>query len=201
MFRISTIRAFSALLATVFGPIGADGAVIYSGIQDIPIPTTNEGVYIDIDGDSYSGSPTVGWDVNPFFGGSVIAYGDDFQAVSEGTGNTAPTLSLYPGTMVDGSSVFAASPGGSFEHMGVGDGKFTGGTESFFGFRFSTNGGDGPFFGWVRIVVTANEPGGVVKDWAFENTGAPIVIGTIPEPSVAVLAMVLPLAILRRKRG
>lgn len=200
MIPIPTLRALAAAVAAGLVPAAVEAAVVYSGLQDIPIPTTFEGVYIDIDGVSSSGSPTVGWDVNPFFGGSVIAYGDDFQAVSGGTSNTAPTLRLDPGTMVDGTLVYAASPGGSSTHMGAGPDGFAEGAESYFGFRFTTNGSEGVFFGWVRLVVTANQPGGVVKDWAYDDSGAPIVVGAIPEPSVALLVGVMPLAFLRRRR-
>lgn len=72
------------------------GAVTYSGVVDIPIPTSFNGVYLDL----AAGTPTTPsddpdavnfdsftqgysepseWDVNFFFGGIGIAYSDTFQ--------------------------------------------------------------------------------------------------------------------------
>ena len=42
------------------------------------------------------------------------------------------------------------------------------------GFRFTTDGNAGPYYGWMRVVFTANTPGGVIKDWAYENNGTAI---------------------------
>ena len=42
------------------------------------------------------------------------------------------------------------------------------------GFRFTTDGSAGPYYGWMRVVFTANTPGGVIKDWAYENGGTAI---------------------------
>jgi hypothetical protein len=178
----------------------SDAAIVYSGVVDVSIPTDFEGVYIDIDGMSSSLSETNGWDINFFFGGSVIATGGSFNPVAESADSTARILGLEEGVEVGSELIFAASPGGSSTHMGPAADQFQEGVESYIGFSFFTNDSEGPLYGWMRIEVTANNPGGVVHDWAFEDTGAPIITGMVPEPSSLLLLGFAPLLICRRRR-
>ena len=177
----------------------ARGAVIYSGPVNVSIPTNMDGVFIDIDGMT-SGSQMTGWDINPFFGGSVIATSASFHPVADSTSNTAAILGLGEGVEVDDSLTYASSPGGSSMHMGPGPDQFVEAEESYFGFSFTTNGGDGPYFGWVRLQVTANNPGGVVTGWAYDDSGAPITVGAVPEPTGLMLLALAPLLAWRRRR-
>jgi hypothetical protein len=178
----------------------ADAAIVYSGEMNISIPTDFEGVYIDLDGMTSGTTPIAGWDINPFFGGSVISTSVDFHPVAESVVSTARILRLDEGIEVNGTLTFAGSPGGSSTHMGAGTDQFVEGVESYIGFSFTTNGSEGPYFGWIRIEVTANNPGGVVRDWAFDDSGAPIEVGVIPEPSALLLvALAAPLWFRRRR--
>ncbi len=202
MISRSTTRflrgAIAAAVALTAGK--ASAAIVYSDIMDIAIPTNLEGVYIDIDGMTWGTDPDdAGWDFNPFFGGSVFAYNDMFSAVSVGTDSTSAAEQLGIATVVDGSSVFNTSPGGSSDHIGPGSNQFTAGVEGYIGFSFTTNDSQGPYYGWMRIVVTANEPGAVVRDWAYQDSGGPIAVGAIPEPSSLLMLALAPL-LLRRRR-
>jgi hypothetical protein len=53
-------------------PHSAHSAIIYSGLQNIAIPTTFDGIYLDVDTGATSTSTIGGWDVNFFFGGIGI---------------------------------------------------------------------------------------------------------------------------------
>ena len=178
----------------------ARGAVIYSGPVNVSIPTNLDGVYIDIDGMT-SGSQMAGWDINPFFGGSVVATSAGFHPVADSTGNTAAILRLDLDVEVNDSLTYASSPGGSSMHMGPDPDQFVEAEESYFGFSFTTNGGDGPYFGWVRLEVTANNPGGVVTGWAYDDSGEPIKVGAVPEPTAVMLLALAPLLAWRRRRA
>jgi hypothetical protein len=113
----------SKLPPRVVGPLllatSAPAAVIYSGVVDIPIPTTFNGVYLDL-----AASPTIttppngppviatdaytvgynqpaGWDVNFFFGGIGIAYSDTFQPfVDDPVGKRSQILNVTMGTVI-----------------------------------------------------------------------------------------------------
>lgn len=96
----------------------APAAVIYSGVVDIPIPTTFNGVYLDIGlavdstptddfpavvADSYTIGYTepANWDINLFFGGIGIAYSDTFQPfVDDTVSNRSQILNVLPGTVI-----------------------------------------------------------------------------------------------------
>jgi hypothetical protein len=199
---MKTSSFFGVLAAGLALAAGQAGAVlVYSGPMNIVIPTTFEGVYIDLDGMTSGSSPFAGWDINPFFGGSVIASSVDFHPVADSAISTATILSLASATEVNGSLTYAASPGGSSTHMGPSLNQFAEAVESYIGFSFTTNEAEGPYFGWIRVEVTANNPGGVVKDWAYDDSGAPVTTGAVPEPSSLVLLGLAPWLAWRRRRG
>ena len=179
----------------------ARGAIVYSGLVSVAIPTDFDGVFIDIDGMTSGTDPMAGWDLNPFFGGSVISTSVDFHPVADSVISTATILRLDLGVEVNGTLTYAASPGGSSDHLGLGSDQFTEGTESYIGFSFTTNDDEGPNYGWVRVQVTANNAGGIVTGWAFEDSGAPITVGAVPEPSAAMLLGLVPILAWRRRRA
>jgi hypothetical protein len=180
------VGTFAAGLAFTADQAGA--AIVYSGPMDIPIPTNFDGVFIDLDGMISGSSAFAGWDINPFFGGSVIATSIAFHPVADSAVSTGTILSLAEGTVVNGSLTYAASPGGSSTHIGPSLTQFAEAVESYIGFQFTPNESAVPNFGWIRIVVTANNPGGVVKDWAYETSGDSIPVGAVPEPSALLVA-------------
>ncbi|RYD34447.1 MAG: PEP-CTERM sorting domain-containing protein [Verrucomicrobiaceae bacterium] len=98
---------------------------------------------------------------------------------------------------------YAAGPTGSATHLGA-PGNFQDGVEGYFGFRFLNNEGDGFYYGWMRVTLTANTTGGVIHDWAWESSGAPIAAGQIPEPSpvpLTILGVGVMLFLKRSRRG
>lgn len=195
-----TLLATALLLFAVCLP--ARAAVIYSGLQNIAIPTDFDGVYIDIDTGAFSTSAIAGWDINPFFGGSAIGNSAAFQPSRLGLNNDDPIVNLSYGTLVDSSLFYSTGEGGSGDpvsHLGIGSNQFQPGVEGYLGFMFTTNDSAGPYYGWMRVVLTNNVPGGLIKDWAYDNTGAPIVA---PEPGRAMLLLLGMLGLFtRRQRG
>jgi hypothetical protein len=194
---------FAGVLAAGFALTAgqARGAIVYSGVVNVEIPTDFDGVYIDLDGMAPSGSEFAGWDINPFFGGSVISTSVDFHPVADSVLSTATILRLDMDVEVGPSLTYAASPGGSSDHIGPAADQFTEGVESYIGFQFTLNDDSGPFFGWISITVTANNPGGVITGWAYDDEGQPIMTGAVPEPSSLLLLGLVPLLAWRRRRG
>lgn len=157
----------------------ANGVVIYSGLQDIAIPTDFSGVYLNLDNGTTSSVEFVGWDVNPFFGGFGFGNSASFQPARTGAGNEDPILPLAFGRSVGGNLTFSIGQGGSGSHFGTGSNHFKIGHEAYLGFRFSTDGNAGPYYGWMRVIFTANLSGGILKDWAYETSGAPTQTGNV----------------------
>ena len=56
-------------------------------------------------------------------------------------------------------------------------------TTNYAGFQFEIEGT--PVYGWMKITVSSNSF--TLDQWGYDNTGAPIEVGAIPEPSTALL--------------
>lgn len=152
--------------------------VLYFGLQNIPIPTNFDGVYLNIDTGGTAFAESAGWDMNPAFGGAYVYNDESFQPARTGTGNEDAIIALGTGATVNASLNYSTGFGASNTHLGNGANQFSPGQEAYVGFSFTTDANAGPHFGWARVVFTANEPGGVIKDWAYE-TSAP---GGTPTP-------------------
>jgi autotransporter-associated beta strand protein len=145
------------------GLVKAD--VIYSGLNNTTIPADFTGVQIDVDGLN-------GWDLNPFFGGVGVANTDLFQPARTGTGNLDTLQNLPVGGTIGAGSLFSTGYGGSQNHLGS---TFTAGTDGYIGFKLNGN------YGWIRVQFTANTAGAVVRDWAYDTSGAPVNVGRIQQ--------------------
>ncbi len=183
----------------------AQAAVIYSGVQNIAIPTGFNGIYLNLDNAATGSSPITGWDINPFFGGSGFANSATFQPARLASGNLDPAIRLNLGDVVGSALIYASGFGGSGDpvsHLGGGANQFAVGSEGYVGFRFNTDASAGPYYGWIRVVFTNNTSGGLIKDWAYDDTGAAITIESVPEPSRAIFLLFgISSLVLRRRRS
>lgn len=145
--------------------------VIYSGLKDIVIPTDFSGVYLNIGNGSTGTSSFAGWDFNLVFGGERVYNSPSFQPVRTGSGFEDAVRALTAGTLVDGSLTYSSSNsyGASNTHLGNGAGQFQPGSEAYLGFQYTTEANDGPHYGWMRVVFTADQPGGLIRDWAYDT--------------------------------
>lgn len=183
------------------GTVFSSAAIISSGLRDIVITTNFEGVYLDVDAGATVAAETVGWDINPFFGGEAIATSPAFQAARTTIALDAPILRLTGGQTVDSSLNFLTGYAGSETHVGSGGNQFASGSEGYISFRFTTNANSGPYYGWMRFVLSNNGSSGLIRDWAYENTGSAITVGAVPEPSALCTILLSAVGLcLRRKR-
>lgn len=192
------------LVLWLAAPLWGQSTIVYSGIKNMVIPTNFDGLYLDIDTGITGGPELAGLDINPFFGGLGIANTANFQPVRSGTNVLDPYLNLAPGTLVSAASTFAIGEGGTDRnHIGSSAGQFTASVEGYIGFRFTPNSGGAVRYGWMRLAVTPNTAGAMIKDWAYNDNGAAISvgdIGAVPEPHSLVLFSLASLLVLRRKR-
>ena len=173
-------------------------ATIYSNLQDIAIPTNFAGVYLDLDTGTTGTSSFTGWDINPIFGGSAIGNSAAFQPVRIGTSNLDRVLNLTPGTVISGSLTYASGFGGSgnigHEHMGVGGDQFQVGAEGYLGFKFTLNGGGGVKYGWMRVTLTNNAAGALIRDWGYDDAGGTIAVGRVQQSAPVASAQTVTLS-------
>jgi hypothetical protein len=211
--RTLLLAAFSLLLLSVNGL----ASIVYSGIQDIPIPANTVGVYLDFkDGadatpsgvSTFNVEPSgsTAWDINLFFGGEGIGNSDTAQVVTASTATNATVLNLSAPTTVSSSSVYPVSFSGSTAHVGEGSDQFMSGTRGYIGMRidattFESNAGTGYYYGWMQVTLNDTGSIGAIHDWAWDDSGAAITVGAVPEVStVGGCAFMFLGALLSRRR-
>jgi autotransporter-associated beta strand protein len=161
-------------------PDAARAEIVFSGQQNIAIPTNIGGVYININNAQSGSAPVLGWDLNPFFGGLFIANSPTFQPVRSGEGSEDAIVRFAAASIIGGSSTFSSDWGGSGDygglgHLGSGPTQFTDGKAGYLGFKLASGTG-APVYGWMRVVLTENGQNGLIQSWAYENDAA---IGSI----------------------
>lgn len=159
-------------------------------------------MYLNIDAGISVPVEAEGWDINPFFGGYAAGNSPSFQPVRTGTDSMDAWAAIMAGEIIDASSVYAFGGGGSSDHMSTVGGDFVPGASQYLGFRFLPDGGSTWLYGWMQVTFTVNQPGGLIQSWAWENSGAGIQAGVVPEPGAWLLSIIAAaLAGCRRKRA
>lgn len=193
--------AAAAGAAYLAAPSGANAQLVYSGVQNIPVfpgntnaPVHNGGVYIDFELPPLNfaqGARPAGWDINPYSAALSLYFGRPSSGVVLSGANAA---NLAAGTSVSGVSTFSGAFGGGTVGF-YGGVNIASGSTGFIGFKFDPDSVPGvqTWYGWMRISVGSdNSPfaNGVVVDWAYDQSGAGVQAGVVPEPStIALLAM------------
>lgn len=194
----------SPLLVILFALAAhSHAAVIYSGLKDFTITSNYDGIYLDVDGGTVVGVEAAGWDINPFFGGEGIANSAAFQPVRTSSALYAPVVNLAPGQTVGPTSVFGSGFNGSGDpvsHIGTSGSQFASGIEGYLGFKLAPNSGNGTYYGWMRVVLSETGTTGLVRDWAYDNSGSAISISAVPEISHATLPLICGGSLLLRRR-
>lgn len=52
----------------------------------------------------------------------------------------------------------------------------------------------------MRLILTANTPGAVILDWAWDTRGASIITGQVPEPSTWLFSLAGTMLVFCRRR-
>jgi hypothetical protein len=189
-------------LAAVAAAGSAEAAIIYSGPQNIAIGQGFAQALL-IDGDEYPDITLKNYSFinGPYQGATVDFYPGKLVAFPI-AGTPYPTwyvTALDAGFLVDSAAVSFFT--GSMAYGAANpNAQFNDATGKFIGLQFPS-GGDN-YFAWIRVNVN-NEAGTfTIVDWAYDSSGAPIVVGAVPEPSTLGLlaAGAAGVAALRRRR-
>ena len=118
-------------------------------------------------------------------------------------------MQLAYNTTIDlGTASYSTGFGASGQinsHFGGATG-FTSGTPGYLGFSLIIDNPSNPgnpltVFGWALVTLQDNDGVGTLHAWAFEDTGAAIQVGAVPEPAAALLGGMGMLLLLRRRRN
>jgi len=202
-------RTFHHLLPVLFAffaaiPTVSRAGLFYSGVQNVPIPLTIDGVFLRMSDGTTTGSTPADWStapwLNPFLGGTWVENSPLLLPVITGT---SQIVNLASGTVVGTGSNFVTGDSFSSTHTGLASNQFQVGTPGIMGFEFETSVGGPEYYGWLRMTVN-NAGAGNIVDWAYNNTaGTPVLAGisSVPEPATAIVGLALSgVAMLRRRR-
>ena len=206
------LPALIAFAAATASP--ANAALIYSGVQNVAVPVSFDGVYLRMSDGTVQGTDpgvtawaTEPW-INPFFGGVYIGNSDLLRPVVLGIGaNPEQIVNLASGSTIGLGSNFVAAASGSTTHVGAAANQFQIGTPGLIGFTFKTAPASADYYGWLRLNVD-NSVAGSIVDWAYDNTaGTAVQAGVLPVPEpaeaarIALFALPAVCAIFRRRRS
>jgi hypothetical protein len=184
--NLSLLLIAALMLAAVPARAGVPVNVIYSGLQNLSIPQSLGGLYLDV----VSGTTSIG----------------SSDLLRPNITGSSQVLNLAVSTVIDSSRTYAAAESGSTTHVGAGGTQFQLGAQGLLGFVMQKTTGGPLFYGWMRIIID-NTGSGTLMDWAYEdNAGNSIPAGftgttTVPEPGRAVLLLLgLMGAVVRRRR-
>jgi hypothetical protein len=196
--------AYSLAAGAAAGAVASDAkaAVIYSGLQNINIGQyTSPSLDLDLDsqndiklenyilgGVNYQGASAL------FAGGKVVGFN---------SGGIGYVKALTAGNLIDSAT---AGPNffGSMAYGNVNpNAKFKNAPDAYVGLGFPS--GSNYYYGWVRVGVNNANGTFVVKDWAYDNSGAGIHAGSTQVPEPGTLGMLAAggagLLALRRRRN
>ncbi len=200
-FLRNPVRCLSALGAVLASGAGAPAAIIHVDFTGLPvvIPSSFDGLYLNaVTGTlSTAASPPVGWDINPYNNGTGLAFFAPATPSGQGILASGPTaLALLGGETIGPAGIYQPD-----QALGT---NFHTTTTQYAGFRFLNESTGQTNYGWLQIRTTggATSPGfpASLLGYAYENTGAPLTAGQIPEPASSGLLALGLLAFAGRRR-
>lgn len=177
-----------AALAGVAAPLSSAHAFVVSFNTPVAVPNSVDGLYLNfLNGANGSSDGEVpGWDFNPYTTSAAIAFfwGGPENPNSAGVASSAsgPYLDLSPGAVVSSASTFARSAqiAATPAFRGVGT--------HVLGFSFFNEDTASVNYGYATL--TSGGALGVpmtIDNWRFENSGGPITVAVVPEPSTGLM--------------
>ena len=208
LIRYSTCALFLGALAST-----AHAAIVYT-LLGTPIPVNYDlfGVQLNLITGAHASSGVAGWDFDPYFSGEGLTFTANADSsyttkgAIVGTGTEASALSF--GTVIgSGSSYINNISSGS--NYAATDVNFNVVGQEYMGLRFWNENTSSINYGWVLLstghsssVTSYGYPAAIVA-YAYDDSGASITTGAVPEPASALLSVVgaCCLGFIRRRRS
>ncbi|MGD8451794.1 MAG: PEP-CTERM sorting domain-containing protein [Phycisphaerae bacterium] len=162
-------------------------------------PSTDTGYYMNVTNGDFGPmgtveNPSIGWYTTMSGVLPMLHFGVPTGSGSgyQGALLNSP-LNLAPGTYIGPDSAF-------YNGTGLGAAFHQTGTE-IAGFRFINHDTNVYNYGWIRVTTTSG--GGypaAILDWGYDDTGAPVFAGLVPEPGTAASFVLVGALCLMRRR-
>ncbi len=192
------MKRFVTLLLFLFTISFTRAGLVYSGIQNVPIPQDLDGVYLRIDTGAITHSYPLDWDtapwINPFFGGVGIATSPLLRPIITGINQIQR---LDAGAIVGPGGNFAPGEIGSSTHVGPGAGQFQIGVPGTIGLVFESESNGPSYYGWVGVEIK-NTTAGNILSWGFNDVSGESV--AVPEVGTVSFGLAAALAVLVSRR-
>jgi hypothetical protein len=187
--RTATAVAVAAGAGLLGATPTAQAAIVYSGTVSIPVPDNIDGVYLNVVTGAFGAVGPAGWDLNPY--SAVVGQFNLWGATATTWYSPSATVGgPYPiptGTVVSGPAANFQRPGGG-TNVGT---QVTFNAANYFGFQFTNEAlANANNFGWIEITFGADAATRTITGWAYEDSGAPITVTPVPEPSSMALLSV-----------
>ena len=207
-FPLDARFASSAFIAVGAALCGAeqraDAYIVWSGIININIPSTTDGVFLNvITGQVGSSGPsTTGWDVNPYSGGGLQFFAASGGGYVSGLGTDSSLVdNLAFNTLIGAGQTFSTGVA-SIESSGSTRFHFSS-SQNLVGFQFINEATGNTHYGWMRLQLWSGpglQPRAIVE-YAYETeAGVGINAGLIPAPGAIALLGVAGLCGTGRRR-
>ena len=193
MNRVDTRLAACAAVAaagTALTATPAHAAVIDSGPVNINIPSTINGIYLNVvTGMAGTNAGTPGWDINPYSSSDLEMY----TPSGGGTfGDGTSYFNLGPGAYISSAGTFETS----VSTVNAGTPLNLNSSNNYIGFEFLNEATGATNYGYIQVSLSSTaggQPRSIVE-FSYENTGAGITV--VPEPSTFALFGVMALGAL-----
>ena len=192
----------AAALATGAAVGTANATVIYSEVINLAVPTTTDGVYMNVQTGAWSSTTTTpaGWDVNPY--GTATTAVSLFAATGTGymrnpnAGTATSATRLDVGTVVGSSAFFY---GNSSATMGSGIGQWSANSSGYFGFKF-TAADTATHYGWMQLSIGSNAGTRTIVRYAWEDVANTSLTVGVPIPAPGAVALLGLAGFAKRRR-
>jgi hypothetical protein len=173
--------AYSAAAAGMLAVApAADAAIHYSGLKNIVIDSKNPTVLIDLNSD---GKNDFRFALSTSYSYSYVYLSlaqSGLSVIEENVNHLPANLpSAYLIKNNLNNPFYWSSSASSSTLAGKTKGNF-GGKRGYLGVKFNTAGGIR--YGWIQFDATSWPTQGVIVDWAYEDTGAPVAAGSKADP-------------------
>jgi hypothetical protein len=166
----------------------ADATIVYSGIVNFSIPNNFDGLYINfVTGATGTSSAAVpGANFNPYNGGTGLQF---FWNAAQNGGlslDTTTYATLAAGTPISSANTFLNVT------SVTATAAWRAGSNLYLGVRLTNSQTSATNFGWVHLNTTGSTgfPATIV-DYAYDDSGAAILAGQVPEPTTFALLGVM----------